>query len=358
VPTAERRCHMHRQRRCISFTSPALLALLLGLLCPADRGGSASAAAGAGSSPPGLDPSAPGSGPRAPGSGSADAGSGADSAYVGEVSRWRAAREANLRADGGWLTVAGLFWLKPGENRFGADPSDEVVLPPGSAPEQAGVFRFEGDSVRVSVLPGVSITLGGAPVTERTLIDDSDGEPDVLSLRRVTLQVIRRQDRLGIRLKDLDSVYRKQFTGLHWYPIDPRWRLTARFVPYDPPRKLSVPNILGQVSDESCPGYVVFTVDGKEHRLEPVAETGESELFFVFSDGTTGETTYPGGRFLVADPPKGGTVVLDFNRAYNPPCAFTPYATCPLPPASNRLEVAIPAGELSYGDHGGKAPLR
>jgi uncharacterized protein (DUF1684 family) len=166
--------------------------------------------------------------------------------------------------------------------------------------------------------------------------------------------VIERGGKYAIRLKDKNSKMRREFTGLKWYPVKPEYRITATFNPYEPPKQIPVPNILGQTESLPSPGYVTFTLKGKTVRLEPVLESpDDKELFFIFRDGTSGDTTYPSGRFLYADMPVQGKVVLDFNKAYNPPCAFTPYATCPLPPPANRLKVNIEAGELNYGHHGG-----
>ena len=170
----------------------------------------------------------------------------------------------------------------------------------------------------------------------------------MLELGRLSLHVIERGGRLGIRLKDRESPLRKAFTGLSWFPIDERYRVVARFVPYDPPKALKVPNVLGNVTPMPSPGRAEFTIDGKAVQLDGVLEEPDAtELFFIFRDQTSGHETYGAGRFLYADLPKDGKLVLDFNKAYNPPCAFTPYATCPLPPPQNRLPVRIEAGRRS-----------
>lgn len=274
------------------------------------------------------------------------------SPYQAELEKWRADRETRLKADGGWLTVAGLFWLKEGVNRFGTDPTVEIVLPAGSAPPRAGAFQFKDGTTTVSIEPGVTVTAGGKPVTTMEVRPDSTDEPDVLSLGALTMIVIKRGERFGVRLKDMNSPARKAFSGLTWFPIDPAYCVTARFVPYDPPREIPIPTVLGTTETMKSPGAVVFTLNGQELRLDPVLEDPDAtDLFFIFRDRTSGKETYPPGRFLYTDLPKDGTVVLDFNRAYNPPCAFTPYATCPLPPPQNRLSARIEAGERSYGQH-------
>jgi len=279
-------------------------------------------------------------------------GSGPDrAAYRKEIEAWRQAREESLKADGGWLTVAGLYWLEAGDNRFGSDPACEIVLPAGSAPAQAGVFTLRDARVSVRMNPGVAATAGGKPVEAMEMRSDATDDPDVLALDALTLQVIDRGGRLGIRLKDMNSRFRKQFTGLHWYPVKARYRVEARFVPYEAARTMPIPTILGTTEPMLNPGYVLFDLHGSELRLEALQEGPDEDLFFIFHDRTSGRQTYPAGRFLHADRPVEGVVVLDFNRAYNPPCAFTPYATCPLPPLQNRLPVRIEAGELDYGHH-------
>jgi len=284
----------------------------------------------------------------------------AAASYAAEIEGWRRERLRRLTADGGWLTVAGLFWLKPGVNTFGADAKDAVVLPAHSAPPRAGTFVLENGRVRVEVAPGVAVTVAGKPVTRMELRSDAGGAaPDVLSLGALTMQIIDRGGRLGVRMKDMKSPARARFNGLRYFPIDRRYRVVATFVPHPKPVAISVPNVLGMVESIPSPGYASFTLPGGSTlpgappgpplRLDAVLEPGETELFFIFRDQTAGKTTYGAGRFLYAAPPVGGKVVIDFNRAYSPPCAFTPHATCPLPPANNRLPVAIEAGEMFAG---------
>jgi hypothetical protein len=267
--------------------------------------------------------------------------------YAADIQAWRAKREARLKADGGWLTVAGLFWLKEGANRFGSGKDNDVVLP-ASAPDWAGVFEFQAGKVKLRLEAGVPATIEGKTVTTADMRPDTSGSPDVLTLGPLTMHVIERGGRFGIRLKDSDSPARKAFKGLEWFPVSEQYRVTARFVPYDPPRRIMIPNVLGDASEMPSPGYASFNLGGKELRLDPVLEDAESEeLFFIFRDETSGKGTYGGGRFLYTEKPKAGSVVLDFNKAYSPPCAFTRYATCPLPPKQNRLGVRIEAGEKS-----------
>jgi uncharacterized protein (DUF1684 family) len=275
----------------------------------------------------------------------------ADEAYRAEVRKWRADREARLKADGGWLTVAGLFWLKQGDNRFGTDPAGDIVLPAGSAPAKAGVFTLKGEQVAVSLLPGASGRVGGKPVAGSVALrGDAGGAPDVLEMGALSMNVIERGGRFGIRLKDKNNPARKAFTGLRWFDIGEDYRVEARWVAYPQPKPVNLPNVLGQVETMPSPGYAEFTLAGKPLRLDGVLESPQAEqLFFIIRDQTSGKETYGGGRFLYSDLPKAGKVVLDFNKAYNPPCAFTDFATCPLPPPQNRMPIRVEAGELAYG---------
>lgn len=262
---------------------------------------------------------------------------------------WRKNRLETLRSESGWLTLVGLHWLAPGENAFGSDPSNPVVLPAGKAPSRAGVFVLEGDRVRVRVAKGSGITLDGHPVGEREIRTDASGDPDVLKLGTLSFFVIRRADRYAVRVKDSRSPVRLGFQGIECFPPDAAWRIVARFVPYDPPKEVEIASVLGTTEKQSCPGYVVFRAGGKELTLEPIVESSPyPQLFFIFKDETSGKETYEAGRFLYADPPSSGKVVLDFNRAFNPPCAFTRYATCPLPPKQNWLPIRVEAGEKTY----------
>ena len=270
----------------------------------------------------------------------------ATSPYVGEIEQWRAKREERLKADNGWLTVSGLFWLKDGASTFGSAAGNDIVLP-ASAPARAGVIQFSGGKASVRVEPGVRILSGDKPVTAMDLrADTASGGPDVLVLGALSLQVIERGGRYGIRLKDNDNPRRKAFAGTQWYPVSEAHRVTARFVPHPAPKTIPIANVLAQEDQQPSPGYAVFTIDGQEVRLDPILEEPDAkELFFIFKDPTSGRDTYPAGRYLYTDLPKDGTVTLDFNKAVSPPCAFTAYATCPLPPPQNRLAVRIEAGE-------------
>jgi len=267
--------------------------------------------------------------------------------YQAEIERWRQERETRLKADAGWLTVAGLFWLKEGKNSVGTDKSNDIVLPAGSAPASVGAFEFHEGETLFHTAAGVEVQVNGKQATSARLKPGTSGSPDVVQLNDLTMFVIQRGKRFAIRLKDKNSPMRKAFTGLKFFPPDERYRVRAKFVPYNPPKMIPIPNILGETEEQASPGYVEFMLNGHEYRLDPVTE-GDA-LFFIFKDLTSGKETYPPGRFLNTPMPKDGEVTLDFNKAYNPPCAFTPFATCPLPPKQNQLAVRIEAGELRYG---------
>jgi uncharacterized protein (DUF1684 family) len=270
-------------------------------------------------------------------------------AYQAEIESWRRRMEESLRADRGWLTLAGLFWLNQGANRFGASPDNEIVLPGESAPAHAGSFVFQAGTATLHAA-AAGVAVNDQPATTARLHSDADVAPDLVTIGDLTMLVIQRGKRYAIRLWDRRSPARVAFTGRRWRPVNESYRLTARFVPYDPPRTLPVPNILGETEQRLSPGYVVFTIDGHEHSLDAVTEG--DQLFFIFRDQTAGDTSYPAGRFLKAAFPQNGQVTLDFNRAYSPPCAFTAFATCPLPPPRNHLPLRIEAGELYDQSHG------
>jgi uncharacterized protein (DUF1684 family) len=266
--------------------------------------------------------------------------------YRSEIDKWRVQREARLKAEDGWLTVSGLFWLKEGPNRVGSDPKATVVLPSGTAPGEVATLTLNSGAVHLNVRDGAPVQVNGKPAKSAQLKTDKDDQADIISVGRVKLFVIVRSGKYAIRMKDPESEYRRGFTGLKWFPVKEEWRLTAKFVNYPQPKKLIFDSMIGEKQEDISPGYAIFQKDGKEYKLEPTME--DNELFFVFRDKTAGKTTYPAARFVKTDMPKDGKITLDFNKAYNPPCVFTPYATCPLPTAMNRLPIPIEAGEMMY----------
>lgn len=276
----------------------------------------------------------------------------AQDAYRDSVDAWHKDRVAKLAAEDGWLSLIGRDWLNPGENTLGSAPGSTVLLPEWAAPAKAGLFILEGTTVRFRPSPGSGLLLTGKPATEAVLVADADGQPDVLQAGRVRFYVIRRGNRFGLRIKDPESPARKAFHGVPRYPVDSAWRVEADFVPYAQPQIRQIPTVLGTSEPMAAPGLLRFKVGRREVTLEPMIEDpGHPQLFLIFRDATSAHGTYAAGRFLYADMPKDGKVVLDFNRAINPPCAFTLFATCPLPPEQNQLKIAVPAGEKDPGLH-------
>lgn len=272
-------------------------------------------------------------------------------AYEKEILKFRSERETRLREyDRSWLALAGLFWLEEGNNSFGSDPSNDIQLENTAVPANAGVFQYKNDTVLLKVNEGVEISCNGLEARFKALHTDIEETPDFLELGSILMVAIKRGKNCLIRVWDRDNPGRKNFTGLKHFPINPDYRIPARFVPYDPPRILKIRDVIGEEYEVEFPGFATFTLGGKECRLE--AEKTDNGLFFNFYDPTNGNGSYPGGRFLVTDPPKDRELVIDFNMAYNPPCAYTDYATCPLPPSQNRLPVRIPVGEMIYRHHG------
>jgi len=271
-----------------------------------------------------------------------------DAAYLQSYDKWKAELVDDLKKN--WLSLAGLFWLKPGDNSFGTDVGNAIVFPKG--PAHAGVFGLQGTDVAVKFLPEAHATIDGKPVTTTMLKPDTSGDPTVVELGSLRMKAIVRGQRIGIRLKDLDSEEAKNYRGPVFFPLDFSYRVTATWVPSDRKRTVDVPNVLGDTTSTPVAGTVVFKIKGQEVQLTDLGGDPSKGLSFVFNDLTSKTDTYPGGRFLETDPVVNGTVVIDFNRAYNPPCAVTPYATCPLAPKENRLAVAIPAGEKYDRTHG------
>jgi len=268
--------------------------------------------------------------------------------YRSSTEAWRRDYEAGLRAPSGWLSVAGLFWFHEGANRAGSDPQSDIVLP-ASAPRFAANFEFRAGATRLHPAAGTGILVNGKPPSNQPLQPDTTDHPDVVTLGSLSMTVIQRGPRTGLRLRDPESATRRGFSGLHWYPIDEHYRLRARWHAYNPPHKIAITNVLGMTEEDATPGFAEFELGGKTWRLEPTLEDGT--LFFTFKDQTAATETYPSGRFLNTEMPNNGEVIIDFNKAHNPPCAFTSFATCPLPPRQNFLALAIPAGEKRYGRH-------
>jgi uncharacterized protein (DUF1684 family) len=261
---------------------------------------------------------------------------GPEETYRSSVERWHADRLARLRAPEGWLSLFALHWLSPGLTEValanGSVPAFCVEVANGEARALGEALRYEG---------------GGLPPEGLPLVADADGEPTTLDLGSLRIILIRRGARLGLRVWDRDTEALRRFSGIDRFPVDPRWRIDARFEPAAD-RTITVPDVLGDVEQDPSPGCVSFSIDGVDCRLDALEGGDDGELWLIFGDATNGAETYAGGRYLYTEPPVDGRVAVDFNRAYNPPCVFTPYATCPLPPAQNRLPLRIAAGEKDY----------
>jgi uncharacterized protein len=255
--------------------------------------------------------------------------------YYKRIEAWQKHRVDGLRQPDSWLTLVGLFWLKPGVNTVGSGSSNDFVLPKGSAPERAGKFQLNDETVTYV-----------SPDGKKTPVEYGEEHPTVIKAGTVSMTVIKRQDRLGIRAKDSDSPVLKNFKGSTFFPVNPELSFTARFLPDE--KKVPILNILGHTEMQTSPGIVQFIYKGEKYRLRPIYE-GKT-LFFLFKDATNKTETYQAGRMLNTPLPANGKVELDFNRSYNPPCTYTPYATCPLPPKENTLPFPVTAGEKRYGN--------
>jgi uncharacterized protein (DUF1684 family) len=272
----------------------------------------------------------------------------ADNAYLQEIERWHAQRIERLTAPNGWLSLAGLEWLKPGANRIGSARDNDIVL--AKAPAHLGTITWADDgtlSIALDATDGV--TIDGATGTRAVLRDDSHANPTTVAFGSVNFIAVDRGGRKGLRVRDSEAETRTRFAGIERFRVDDTWRIVANWVPLDPPYSLATGTVIGTIERYPAPGRAVFERDGKRFELYPVLEApGDRQLFLIFTDATSGKETYGAARFLYADMPRDGKIVLDFNKAYNPPCAFTPYATCPLAPPENRLDVRVTAGELKY----------
>jgi uncharacterized protein (DUF1684 family) len=259
---------------------------------------------------------------------------------------WQAKRRESVAGTNGWATLIGLHWLHPGRNSAGADPTNDVVLPRDRAPGFIGDFIRKDRKVRFEAAIGTAASVAGKAVHSLDLESDALLSPTKLQIRTLTMIVIERGERIGLRVRDPQAPARVHFRELQYFPYSPKWRIEGRFEKASAAEKLLVQDVTGGTQEYVVPGWVVFLVNGSEHRLEVVEEPGEEDYFVIFRDQTAGKATYPAGRFFyVAKPDATGRVVIDFNRAYNPPCAFTPYATCPLPPRQNWLPISVEAGE-------------
>lgn len=270
---------------------------------------------------------------------------------VAALNAFHAEREKILLADDGWFTVSGLHFLNPGENKFGSDPLNDIVLDYADVPKQAGVITMNGTNVTIKAAPGQTLTYNGKPAKEGVLHLAGDKPADTITFKTTTLFLHYSGPRLAIRVRDQNAPLRKNFSGLKWYPPNPAVRVVGQFTPLAKPRTVQAPNILGDLEPFEVPGTVALTIGGKAVNME--AWKSGNQLWFVFRDLTSADTTYQSARFLYTDMPgPDGKLVMDFNRARNPPCAYNQWTTCPLPPAANKLPVRIEAGEKRYHSDG------
>ena len=263
------------------------------------------------------------------------------------IDAWRRTRVAELTAADGWLTLVGLHWLHDGVNRAGSAPDADLRLPPG-APALLGTFTLVGGRVRFAGAPGIAVGVGGTRFESGDVLLDKT----LLEAGSLRMLVIQRGARIGLRVRDLDSPARQMFKGIEYFPIDDRLRVEARFEAFTPPKQVPIVNVLGDVIETPSPGRLVFRLSGAEYALDALIDEPDApDLFVIFRDRTNGDTTYPAGRYIHVPLPVIGMTTIDFNQAYNPPCAFTEFATCPLPPKQNWLKTSIEAGERVYLAH-------
>lgn len=273
-----------------------------------------------------------------------------DAAYVASIDEWHQEREARLKAPDGWLTLTGLYWLQEGENTFGSGEGNALTFPAGKIPANAGVITLQDGSVTTTIAEGAEVLLNGKPVQEALLFAPGLDTIPQLTHGSLVWFVIKRGDKYGIRLRDLQNGALMHFKGIKRFPVERAWRIKARLELHPSPKQIPITNIVGQTTLKDSPGTLVFTFNEKEYRLDALVE--EDQLFIIFADKTNGMETYGAGRYLYAAmPDANGNTVLDFNKATNPPCDFIPYATCPLPPRQNFLSIGVEAGEKSYGEY-------
>jgi hypothetical protein len=268
--------------------------------------------------------------------------------YITEIEQWHQKRIERLKKDTGWLNLVGLYWLKEGENSFGSSEENDIKFPENSLPK-IGTIILKDSLLTFKSADGVDVLNNGVKVTVLELKDDLTSKRTTLASGSLRWYIIKRGERYGIRLRDVESPILKGFKDIDIYAINEDWRIEATFIPYDPPKPILIPNILGTTEEDKSPGALSFTKDGKSYKLDAIESS--NGFFIIFADETSGKETYGAGRFLYTDKPDSNNkVILDFNIAYNPPCVFTKYATCPLPPKQNYLHLKITAGEKMWGE--------
>jgi uncharacterized protein len=270
-------------------------------------------------------------------------------AYQQEVDSWHSKRIESLKSESGWLNLAGLYWLEEGKNSFGAAKENKIIFPSGAITDKAGTFERTGNTVTFHAAEGTKVLVDGKEVKHAVVFNPDSTRNPTLSYGNLKWNFIKRDDKIGLRLRDLKSPTLTHFKGIERFPVKEDWKAEAT-VQKTAASTIAITNVLGQTNQQKTPGTLVFTIEGKEYKLDPIDEG--SKLLLVFGDATSGNETYPAGRFISVDKPDAnGKTVIDFNKAYNPPCAFSPYATCPLPPKQNILPIPVTAGEKSFGNH-------
>lgn len=266
--------------------------------------------------------------------------------YAASIRAWQEHRDKGLRSPDSWLTLAGLFWLERGRKvTIGSSEQADLPLAHTSAPGVIGTLELSNGKVLFSNNAGPAVTVDSKSITGTVALSASDDNPSVVRVGSISFYPIKRIDRIGIRVKNNDSAVLRNFKGMQYFPIDAALHFSHAKLISDP-KKVPILNVLGQTDLEDSPGVVEFTYERQTYQLRPIYE-GKS-LFFLFKDATNGRTTYHAGRMLNTPLPVNGIVDLDFNKAYNPPCVFTNYATCPLPPKQNELPFPVKAGEKTY----------
>jgi uncharacterized protein (DUF1684 family) len=268
----------------------------------------------------------------------------ANEEYVNSVLKWRQEVDTNLRRENGWLALAGLFWLRKGENIIGSDLKSDILLP-ARAPKKLGTFEFDGNNVTLNVEADLPVEVNGMATKSALLDADQEDVPSFITFNNMRMVVVRRSKGVGIRLWDNTRKERQSFPPREWYPVKEEMRIPAKYIRYDVPKVVKIPDILGAILDERMDGYITFNLNGAKHELI-VEELPDHRLFVLFMDETNSHPTYPSGRYVYTDPHEDGNLFIDFNKAYSPPCAFTDYATCSFPPQENWLIASVEAGEI------------
>jgi uncharacterized protein len=270
-------------------------------------------------------------------------------AWTEEVNQWHDNRIESLKQNDSWLTLAGFFWLNEAISTFGSAPDNDLVFQYPEAPGHMGSFHVDGHKVRVEIEEGVEILIDDEPKSQALIYDEDMDDVAVMEWGSLNWYVIKRSGGYAIRLRDREHPLLSNFTGIDRFPVNSEWRIRAEFKPFDTPRRITVPNYIGEPTEESVLGILEFEVDGATYQLHPLADNPDERFFIIFADLTNGTKTYSAGRFVYTDPPDENHIVyIDFNKSYNPPCVFSEFATCPLPPPENRLPITVEAGEYNF----------